>query len=92
MDYLFKSEDCPSCKKLLKKIKTYKNWRSLVTLVDVKFDRERGKFWTWTSGKDSGESPVGRVPAFYGSKSDSLLMGYNAIIKEIENDDRYREL
>ena len=63
-----------------------------MTLVDVEFNKEKKKNWTWIEGKSSGESPVSKVPAFYFSNKDKLLIGYDAIAEEIENDDRFDKL
>jgi thiol-disulfide isomerase/thioredoxin len=90
MDYVFKSEGCPSCFFIEKIIRQYeKNWTGSLKFVDVDFDSETNKLFTTLDGKKIEESPVSRVPAYYNGEKEELVVGADNVIEGIKNANWY---
>ena len=86
MDFFFKSEGCIACDFLSMWLKEKKEkWTGSLKIVEVEFDNTTDKLITYIEGKDCGESPVGKVPAYYSSARNELVTGFDAVRKEFEN-------
>ena len=86
MDYFFKSEGCPGCYLLFKVVEEkQEKWTGSLKIVDVEFDSNSKKLMTYIDGEESGEAPVGVVPAYYSARDDELVTGADAVWEMIQN-------
>jgi thiol-disulfide isomerase/thioredoxin len=86
MDFFFKSTGCPACDYLYSQLqRSQEKWTGSLKIVEVEFDSKTDKLMTYIDGKESGESPVGSVPAYYTATTDTLVTGLDAVQKELSN-------
>ena len=92
MDYIFKSEGCPSCFFIEKIVNQYKeNWTGCLKFDDVEFDSETNKLFTIVDGKRVDDSPVSRVPAYYNGETEELIVGADNVIEGIRDASWYNK-
>jgi hypothetical protein len=86
MDFFFKSQGCPACDFVYQILqRKQENWTGSLKIVELQFDSKTEKLMTYIDGKESGEAPVGLVPAYYSAAKDELVTGLDAVMKELDN-------
>lgn len=86
MNYLFLSPDCLHCQIIsnILNSKDKEKWTRCLSIVSVEFNNN-GILKVFIDGKETGESPVSRVPALYLADKEYLVVGGDQVFEELSN-------